>query len=37
VRRVLRAAIIEDPSFFNEKVVVDRGPGALGFPRVLPG
>jgi SAM-dependent methyltransferase len=32
VRRVLSEARIEDPGFFEGKVVVDIGPGALGFP-----
>jgi SAM-dependent methyltransferase len=32
VRRVLREAGIDDPSFFEGKVVVDIGPGPLGFP-----
>jgi len=32
VRRVLSEARIEDPSFFEGKVVLDIGPGALGFP-----
>ncbi|HEY2602871.1 MAG TPA: class I SAM-dependent methyltransferase [Thermoleophilaceae bacterium] len=32
VRRVLREAGIEDPGFFAGKVVVDIGPGPLGFP-----
>ena len=32
VRRVLSEAQIEDPSFFQGKVVVDIGPGPLGFP-----
>jgi SAM-dependent methyltransferase len=36
VRRVLREANIEDPSFFEDKVVVDIGPGALGFPDACP-
>ena len=32
VRRVLSEAQIEDQEFFQEKVVVDIGPGPLGFP-----
>jgi SAM-dependent methyltransferase len=32
VRRVLSEAQIEDPAFFKGKVVVDIGPGPLGFP-----
>jgi SAM-dependent methyltransferase len=32
VRRVLSEARIEDPRFFEGKVVVDIGPGPLGFP-----
>lgn len=32
VRRVLREAEIDDPAFFQGKVVVDIGPGPLGFP-----
>ena len=32
VRRVLREAEIADPAFFEGKVVVDIGPGPLGFP-----
>jgi SAM-dependent methyltransferase len=36
VRRVLREANIEDPSFFHGKVVVDIGPGPLGFPDACP-
>jgi SAM-dependent methyltransferase len=36
VRRVLREANIDDPSFFDGKVVVDIGPGALGFPDACP-
>lgn len=36
VRRVLREAGIEDPAFFDGKVVVDIGPGALGFPDACP-
>jgi hypothetical protein len=36
VRRVLREAGIEDPTFFHNKVVVDIGPGALGFPDACP-
>jgi SAM-dependent methyltransferase len=36
VRRVLREANIPDPSFFDGKVVVDIGPGPLGFPDACP-
>ena len=36
VRRVLREAEIEDERFFDGKVVVDIGPGALGFPDACP-
>jgi SAM-dependent methyltransferase len=36
VRRVLREANIQDASFFDGKVVVDIGPGALGFPDACP-
>lgn len=36
VRRVLRESGIEDTSFFDDKVVVDIGPGALGFPDACP-
>jgi SAM-dependent methyltransferase len=36
VRRVLREANIEDAAFFDGKVVVDIGPGALGFPDACP-
>jgi SAM-dependent methyltransferase len=32
VRRVLREAGIDDPRFFEGKVVLDIGPGPLGFP-----
>jgi len=32
VRRVLSEAQIEDPAFFAGKVVLDIGPGPLGFP-----
>lgn len=32
VRRVLREAEIDDAAFFQGKVVVDIGPGPLGFP-----
>ncbi len=32
VRRVLSEAEISDPAFFQGKVVVDIGPGPLGFP-----
>jgi SAM-dependent methyltransferase len=37
VRRVLREACIDDAAFFDGKVVVDIGPGALGFPDACPG
>jgi SAM-dependent methyltransferase len=36
VKRVLREAGIEDDHFFDEKVVVDIGPGPLGFPDAVP-
>jgi ubiquinone/menaquinone biosynthesis C-methylase UbiE len=36
VRRVLREAAIEDERFFDGKVVVDVGPGPLGFPDACP-
>jgi SAM-dependent methyltransferase len=36
VVRVLREAAIDDPAFFCEKVVVDIGPGPLGFPDACP-
>ncbi len=36
VVRVLREAAIEDPGFFDGKVVVDIGPGPLGFPDACP-
>ncbi|MGA9859148.1 MAG: methyltransferase domain-containing protein [Solirubrobacteraceae bacterium] len=36
VRRVLSEAAIEDPGFFDGKVVVDIGPGPLGFPDACP-
>jgi SAM-dependent methyltransferase len=36
VRRVLREAAIEDERFFDGKVVVDIGPGPLGFPDACP-
>ena len=36
VVRVLREAAIEDPGFFEGKVVVDIGPGPLGFPDACP-
>jgi SAM-dependent methyltransferase len=36
VRRVLREAAIEDENFFDGKVVVDIGPGPLGFPDACP-
>ncbi len=32
VRRVLSESGVEDPEFFDGKVVVDIGPGPLGFP-----
>jgi SAM-dependent methyltransferase len=36
VRRVLQESGIEDTNFFDGKVVVDIGPGALGFPDACP-
>lgn len=36
VARVLAEASIEDPGFFAGKVVVDVGPGPLGFPDACP-
>lgn len=36
VRRVLREAAIDDDGFFADKVVVDIGPGPLGFPDACP-
>jgi ubiquinone/menaquinone biosynthesis C-methylase UbiE len=36
VARVLREAAIEDERFFEGKVVVDIGPGPLGFPDACP-
>jgi SAM-dependent methyltransferase len=36
VRRILQESGIEDASFFDGKVVVDIGPGALGFPDACP-
>ncbi len=36
VRRVLREAAIEDEGFFTGKVVLDIGPGPLGFPDACP-
>ena len=36
VRRVLREARIEDEHFFDGKVVLDVGPGPLGFPDACP-
>lgn len=36
VRRVLREAAIDDDDFFRDKVVVDIGPGPLGFPDACP-
>jgi SAM-dependent methyltransferase len=36
VARVLGEAAIEDPGFFAGKVVVDIGPGPLGFPDACP-
>jgi SAM-dependent methyltransferase len=36
VRRVLQESGIEDAGFFDGKVVVDIGPGALGFPDACP-
>jgi SAM-dependent methyltransferase len=37
VRRVLAEAAIDDRQFFDGKVVVDIGPGPLGFPDACPG
>ena len=36
VRRVLHESAIDDPSFFEGKVVLDVGPGPLGFPDACP-
>ena len=36
VARVVREARLHDPSFFAGKVVVDIGPGPLGFPDACP-
>lgn len=36
VVRVLREAAIEDEAFFHGRVVVDIGPGPLGFPDLCP-
>ena len=36
VIRVLKEAEIEEPDFFADKVVLDIGPGALGFPDACP-
>jgi SAM-dependent methyltransferase len=36
VRRVVREAALDDESFFEGKVVVDIGPGPLGFPDACP-
>ena len=36
VRRVLREAAIEAPQFFEGKVVVEVGPGPIGFPDACP-
>jgi SAM-dependent methyltransferase len=36
VRRVLREARIEEARFFDGKVVLDVGPGPLGFPDACP-
>lgn len=36
VRRVLDEADIDDPAFFDGKVVVDVGPGPVGFPDACP-
>src|SRR5947209_16977957 len=36
VVRVLKEAAIDDPAFFYDKVVVDIGPGPLGFPDACP-
>jgi SAM-dependent methyltransferase len=37
VRRVLREAAIDDETFFDGNVVLDIGPGPLGFPDACPG
>ena len=36
VRRVLSEAAIDDERFFDDKVVLDIGPGPLGFPDACP-
>jgi SAM-dependent methyltransferase len=36
VRRILQESGIQDTNFFDDKVVVDIGPGALGFPDACP-
>jgi SAM-dependent methyltransferase len=36
VRRVLMEAAIDDPDYFADKVVVEVGPGPLGFPDACP-
>lgn len=36
VRRILHEAQLGDESFFHDKVVVDIGPGPLGFPDACP-
>ncbi|MEA2362014.1 MAG: hypothetical protein QOD71_1159 [Thermoleophilaceae bacterium] len=36
VRRVLQEAAIDDERFFHDKVVLDIGPGPLGFPDACP-
>lgn len=36
VRRVLKEAAIADPDYFNDKVVLDIGPGCVGFPDACP-
>jgi SAM-dependent methyltransferase len=36
VRRVVGEANLDGPSFFEDKVVLDIGPGALGFPDACP-
>lgn len=36
VRRVLREAAVDDDRFFDAKVVLDIGPGPLGFPDACP-
>jgi SAM-dependent methyltransferase len=36
VRRVLSEAAVEDAAFFDGRVVVDIGPGPLGFPDACP-